>query len=420
VKKIIDGNNGKRRYWNLDFMDPKTGKHMGMTIHDGKIINKRYSQESGDILNIPNNSFDTPKALKIATSQFKLNPGKGWAGGYHFGIEKFENNTVLSVLGRDSNGNFAKVYFNINTGKVVNAERKKSIGGGLFIENSNKPLFYDKDLSLAGGAISPIFIEDKTIFIWGYHNISNKLIIKVSRNGGTSWSNITIPSNSVQKIHFSENYKNDNTIYIVTENTILKSDSNGFSWSEVLKTKSDIKNAFFRSNRISVLTDKNILLTENSGKSWTTNILPEESYFTLINSLGNFLLVTDQKIYILKSGKWSVMTIPFGNLAGEPKILNDKLMIYSINRIGIFDETSSKWDVIKSSYPIENVWPIESTDNTHSLYVLSKTGKLYRMNQGGDMHEIVNHSKGYIMHIFGSKEKGVFFVNTPEFIWEKW
>lgn len=419
TEKETDGSNGKRRYWNFEFMDPKTEKHMGLTIHDGKIINKRYTQESGNIFNIPNNSFDSTNALKIAKSQFNLKPGKGWAGGYHFEINNLDNNTVLTVVGRDNNGNFAKVYFNIDTGKVVSAERKKPIGGGLFIENSNKPLFYDKDLSLVGSSFSPNFTEDKTIFIWGYHNISNTLFIKVSRNGGSSWSNVTIPSTSVQKIGFSENYNKDHTIYIITANSILKSNNDGFSWSEVLKTKAEIKNTFLRSNKFSVLTEKNILLTENYGKTWTTNSLPEVSYFTFINSQGEFLLVTDRKIYTLKSGKWVEMALPLENVVGAPKMLDDKLIINSINKIGIFNEMSSKWDVIETPYPIENVWLIETSDKSQLLYVLTKTGKLYRGNQGGDMHEIVNSSEGYITKILGSREKGVYFVVTPEFEWEK-
>lgn len=416
----IDGNNGKRRFWNFDFMDSKSKKHMGLTIHDGKIINKRYTTEDAIVFNVPNTSFDSPVALKIAKSQFNLKPGKGWAGGYHFEIDRLGGENVLTVVGRDSNGNFARVYFDISTGKVVSAERKEPIGGGLFIGNSKKPLFYDKYHPLTGSSVSPNFTEDKTIYIWGYSQNSDKSFIKVSKNGGISWSNVSIPSSSLQDIEFSTDYKKDHTIFIITANSILKSNNDGSSWNIFLKTKSEIRNVFVRSNRFSVLTEKNILLSENYGKKWITENLLEDSYFPFINSRGELLLVTVSKIYTLKSGKWVAVTYPFENANGAPKMLDDKLMIFSINKIGIYNEKLSEWNVINSKYPIENAWFIETTDKSQLIYMLSKTGKLYSVNQGGDMNEIVSPGNGYIVNILGNREKGLYFVIAPEYEWKKW
>ncbi|WP_024834522.1 hypothetical protein [Ruminiclostridium josui] len=131
-KNNESGKNGRRRYWNIDYAVKNTNHHLLLTIHDGVIINCNQVNSltlNENLINYSEIEMNSTYAVKAAIKKYNLNPGKEWAQGYHFVLNKIGGKTLLTVVGLDSNGNFAKVNFNTLIGNVESAFYKQIDSG---------------------------------------------------------------------------------------------------------------------------------------------------------------------------------------------------------------------------------------------------------------------------------------------------
>lgn len=118
----IKGANGKRNYWNFDFVVKNTSKHLIITVHDRTVVNKTEAESNvntDDIIDIEKLSISTAEAVGIAKESCGLFPGTAWAQGYHFVLENDGSALVLSVVGLNEEGIMARVFFDAKTGEVI-------------------------------------------------------------------------------------------------------------------------------------------------------------------------------------------------------------------------------------------------------------------------------------------------------------
>lgn len=118
---INSGFDGKKGSWNLMFALPNKGERILIIIENGKIkdsqiidkLNKRESIERGEI------SLNSNIAAMEAINEYALKPGKveNFFNGYHFKLEKEDNNVFLAVVGFNKENNLTNIYFNAKTGE---------------------------------------------------------------------------------------------------------------------------------------------------------------------------------------------------------------------------------------------------------------------------------------------------------------
>lgn len=118
----IKGEDGKRNYWNFDFVIVNTNRHLIITLHDKTIENKieTESYTNNDyIINMSEVCVSTAEAVMEARDNFGLLPGVEWAQGYHFVLENDGSALTLSVIGVNHDGTMSRVLFNAKTGEVI-------------------------------------------------------------------------------------------------------------------------------------------------------------------------------------------------------------------------------------------------------------------------------------------------------------
>lgn len=120
--RFAKGEDGKRSYWNFDFVVENTNKHLIITVHNETVVKKMdaiSNVNSGSIINIEDLSISTVDAVTIAKEKYGLLPGTDWAQGYHFVLENDNTRLILSVVGRNADGDMSRVFFNGKTGEVI-------------------------------------------------------------------------------------------------------------------------------------------------------------------------------------------------------------------------------------------------------------------------------------------------------------
>lgn len=120
--KIVKGENGKRNYWNFDFVVEHTNKHLIITLHDKIVVNKIEAESninSDYIINMEELCISTAEAVTIAKEIYGLLPGTDWAQGYHFVLENQGSVLILSVVGLNEDGAMSRVFLNAKTGEVI-------------------------------------------------------------------------------------------------------------------------------------------------------------------------------------------------------------------------------------------------------------------------------------------------------------
>ncbi|HWT75734.1 MAG TPA: hypothetical protein VN258_13595 [Mobilitalea sp.] len=75
--------------------------------------------------------IDSKTALKIAKKEYDLQPGEGWAIGYHFTLDKISDTNIIQVFGRDDSKNFTKISINAKTKEVIAAIHKVTHDDGV-------------------------------------------------------------------------------------------------------------------------------------------------------------------------------------------------------------------------------------------------------------------------------------------------
>ena len=123
------GENGKRKYWNIDFGVPETNKIFLVTIHEGKIYQANDLTRKGDspypkkeFMKLEDINYDSPQLLKKALKSGDIHPGKDWAKGYNFMLRKDTDTNIplMLVIGWNSDQTKMKAAgFNVTTGEYI-------------------------------------------------------------------------------------------------------------------------------------------------------------------------------------------------------------------------------------------------------------------------------------------------------------
>ena len=422
----IEGLDGKRRFWNVVYAVPNIRKQIIYTVHDGKIIEKI---ETPDI-NAENSFIDFDKvkinskdALVNTKKELNLQPGKGWAKGYHFAIRNHGNKIILSVVGEDENGYFSKVYFNATTGELIVGEHKVPYGGQLYKGKDRIVLSSNEKMWIVQAEISPNYNEDNTIIVQGViHPLTSKSYpsLFITNNSGKDWRELKFDKH-VNKFIFSPNFKVDNTIYAITENIIFVSENKGTEWEAFFNTSKPIKNAEIRSNNQVVLTENLLYISYYNGQTWSTIEAPKDVQTARLDIEGNLYILSNNVISRWVSNSWVDIKIPFKKSIKNFKI-DENLICYSSNEVGIYTKESDRWNVVNNFSDDIEIDYVNLDSYFNKIYVFCKNDKIFRLNEGGDsieginLNEIIKGSK--ISFIFGP-EKNLFFVTSATSTWEE-
>lgn len=120
--RFVKGEDGKRNYWNFDFVVENSNKHLIVTLQNKSVVNKieaASSVNSDYIISIEKLCISTAEAVMIAKNNYGLLPGTDWAQGYHFVLENDGSVLTLSVVGINADGDMSRVFFNAKTGVVI-------------------------------------------------------------------------------------------------------------------------------------------------------------------------------------------------------------------------------------------------------------------------------------------------------------
>ncbi len=222
--------------------DRSANKHLIITIHDGEIVNfvpTKGPNMEAEIFDFNDILIDSRKILNEAIKQFNIKPGRSWAKGYHFTLNKINSELIMDVIGEDEYGYFSKISFDAKTGKLISALHKTPIGGGFYKLESNEILCLEENIDIVDSCISPNFINDKSILIWGYNKPYSSYNLptgKITMNSGRTWIDLNI-NNHILKLWFSETYNKDNIIYAATQKEILKTSDFGDNWKVIFTSK---------------------------------------------------------------------------------------------------------------------------------------------------------------------------------------
>jgi hypothetical protein len=114
------GDDGKREVWNILFTNHLHNKSMLINIIQGKIVIKRIvtdNVQDVEIIQQKDLVLDSPDMVKIA-KQNGVEPGEGWAKGFHFTVVKDPKALFFGIIGQNKDGKMTKLYMD-KTGKIL-------------------------------------------------------------------------------------------------------------------------------------------------------------------------------------------------------------------------------------------------------------------------------------------------------------
>lgn len=386
INNCEEGIDGKRRFWNVIYTIPDKETQYILTIHDGHVVKTNIGKgpsENTILLNSKDIKIDSPQALEVAKSHFKINMGKGWAKGFNFVLMNNNGKKEFVVVAQDHEGYFSKIYIDPISGKILFAEHKLPFGGLLY--KNDEPVFIEclkETYWISGFEISPDYRDDGTIITWGIIKPAtpdSNTILLISKNYGKSWNRFNF-SQPIDKIVFSENYHNDGNFFIKTgDDLILTNDK--LQSNEIKQFNSPIIDVQISNGRVIVLCEKNIYSSDNNGQSWRTDNIPQNTYMVRINS--SQLYVYDKKtIYRNNNGNWNDITYPLTDTLVGFEIVNNHLVACSEKEIGIYDTDSHTWKIINNNVGI--ISGIEKNINSKNVYIIYSNGNICNVNTGGD------------------------------------
>lgn len=119
----VDGNNGKRRYWNTIFVDPNSSDRILLiSIRDKKAKTWKEIQEPIDktqIIDMNTLTLTSERAVSIAIADYGLLPGRNWARGYHFVLRSFDGEIDFQVVGLNEDNKRMRVAFDGSNGALL-------------------------------------------------------------------------------------------------------------------------------------------------------------------------------------------------------------------------------------------------------------------------------------------------------------
>ncbi|MED4355026.1 hypothetical protein P9265_22400 [Schinkia azotoformans] len=421
--KAAQGIQGKRKTWNIDFANPNSNsnEHLFVTISEGVVKNK--IQTKGPNIQekfIHSFNINSPEVVDSAIKDFNLLPGKEWAVGYHFKLEKIDNKTLITVVGLDPKNNFfTEINYDAVTGKLINVEQKVSTGGGLYSSNSSNINIIDEENSaVIGLIISP---DDSKVISWGYREVytpNEKLFLKVSDINMEHWKEIKYSNlTSIKNIWFSQNYKSDKKIYIFDGKKIYVTKNMKGPLEEVYSIENEENISVVRGTSIGILTSNTIYLSKDGGESWE-NIDTHDNITSFdISSNGLIVTLLGDKVFKQSVNGWEQIEVPFAGINGI-KLIDDFLVAYNQENLQIYDLNNENWLPLNIRDGVQII--INDRTSIHNLFVLNLKGELYKLdvNDKFKLTKLHYPGKGVLVGITSNHiNNNIIFTMAPTQEW---
>lgn len=416
-----EGKEGKRRRWNLMFGAKNVNQSLIITIDSGKVVT--YEELNGKLISdflISDNDqiIDSTDAITIIRKQYELRPGIEWAKGYHYTISKSYENIIMQVFGLDSDNYLSKITLDAITGEVLSALRKKPNGGGLIINNNEIDIGENKPYSLNGILKSPSQLTENSIIIWGVRKELtpySEYFLKISINDGLSWKNLNFKE-LINGVWFSDEYEKNKDIYIVTQNRILRMNIETLISYEIYNIQSEIISTAVKGDKIALLLNDSLKYKENTIE-WVNIKIPElTTGVKIINE--DIFIISDGIIYKRIMNEWVSFNVPITNEIQNIDFINNYLLVYSHNEIGILNLQNDDWKIITLESNIVNVFT-NNYFNLSNLIIISENGKIYKF--GGDenvLNEIDICKEGIVSEILLDDSNDLYITLQTNVVWE--
>lgn len=333
-----DGLYGKRRYWNVLYAAPNSSEQILYIIKDKKIeniINVSDTNSRDAIIDFRKINITSTHALEYAQNYFHLKPGCGWEKGYNYSLRNSNQKYILSVIGQDESGYFAKVYFDAQTGELISGEHKVPYGGLLYKGKDKIEISSDENIWIVKADLSPNFESDNTIIaqcILKPGTTDERPDLFLTNDGGTNWRSLNFNQYAL-KIMFSPNYKNDHNIYVITDDSVFISNNNGDGWNRIFN-QGNIISFYTDMNKQAILTNDALFITDERDCSYSWNKIKKPSgVFDLVIDSDGFIYVCSNNILQKwANNEWVSIKIPFkqGIIKGL-KLSHKKLICYNLN-----------------------------------------------------------------------------------------
>lgn len=418
-----DGFDGSRRYWNFEFAVPNTNNYYIITIHDGQMVNTTKTKGPNNIKELiyPEEvKIDSNKAVKMAQKDFGLTPGKGWAGGFHFTLNKIKNILTLTITGRDKSGFLSKISYNAETGELISAIHKIIKDGGIF-KDFYRISSIDEHTAILGASISPNYSNDKTMVFWGYSDYmadNMRPATRITFNGGDSWADLNT-NETIKQVYFSKSNSNSKKLYLLSNTDVFESDGISSNNKCIFHSPDEILASDYNDNTILILTTNKIIKLDLNNLKSTCIDAPQGTNIVSFVEKNVFILSND-KIYKFEN-EWKGFTAPIDKIVAIDAS-DGKLFCYSKESVGIYDSISNQWYVYDSPNEIDCIYMEHVKQNENiSFYLGSGNGDLFKITKGGDSIEWVcekvkRPEGGHLVALFpGSNE--LFYCIMPNVIW---
>ena len=322
-------------------------------------------------------------------------PGKGWAIGYHFILQKVNNMPTLSVLGVDLSGYKTNIQYNSLSGEEIVAKHNITDGGKLYCNNLELKIKPSKIISTSLLKVSPNFTSDKTIislYNIDPYTINMKLFIGISKDAGQTWVDSYL-SNDITNIEFSDNYSNDGSIYVVTSRKLLRTNNKISSYECLLDDLNE--DIIFFNNRngiLYLLTSTTVYISYNNGKEWTQFKAPDGAKKIFSLSDNKATIFSSDCLYILNNEQWDKIDFPqkMNNIMiSETK---DLLLIYDFNNLIVFSKLNREFEKVDTPTAIKAVYN-NKYDNINTFFLYTYNGDLLQFSRKEDKFKPWNITK---------------------------
>ncbi|WP_313187901.1 WD40/YVTN/BNR-like repeat-containing protein [Lacrimispora sp.] len=418
-----EGMKGKRRFWNLDFTAPNSEIHYIFEIRDRKIA--KITNSMGELLDkdslIESNeiNLDSSEAIKISVNNYNLKPGISWAIGYHFTLNKYDGTPNLVVVGIDEENNFSQINFNSITKLINRAQCKVPIGGGLFYMENKRPVFTDNTLGFEGMTYSPNYLEEPTMFAWGYKGLNSMYpqpILMMKKKSSSNWKCFDLDY-YISSIWLST--ENNNTIYALTDNSLLKNIDLEKQWTSIFSVSEQIVNSKNQSNFFCIQTSNKLFYSRDYGISWEEFNLPVNQNVVAVDLdlNGNVYALSNGSVFRLDKGNWNEV-----NISTDTPI--KKIYSYSNYLILLGNKKFYLWDTslnINSSFDGNINKVIDNKTSNNHLYVLDNDGSLIELMKEGDEWRVKKRDMGLksgFITDYLVTDKVSYYCTMPEYAWQ--
>lgn len=424
-ENMIDG---KRLRWNFSFGVPNSIGSYDIMVHNREVVLKLEVPEVKFIypfVEFDKINIDSIDALEIAKKNFDIQPGAHWAKGYHFKLYKIEDNNILQVVCDDSDGYVTKIGIDATTKEIIYGIHKVPSGGGLYKMESDKLKYLNKDLDIIDVAVSPNFKKDKTMVTVGFNEEleqRDSVSINLSTNNGEDWIETELQA-KVMRIWFSDDYKNNKSIYILTEKNIYEYSTETNKRKSLCVGVSDFIYGDSYKDKIALLTKEKILLSEDRGLTWDSIPIVNGIKKINLDKKGNLLGISDKEVFKLENNKLIKIK---SNLDGEllnSHVINDNnLIVNNFYAINILNYSTESIYTIDIPYRIKEVF-LDYNDGVEGhFYVWTFNNKIIEIQKEGERYKkseksLLMPSEGEIIKIV-SGEGNVFYYCMVEL--EQW